>query len=378
MKVKRSFLVVVVVLSMSALAFAAFVQSFEFDTFDWTAVARVPTLTNDIPSESGTWHAEAGSGAFTRWGGYSETFPPGGYVTTVDIYLDISPPYMTGMTYPNDTRFDWTSAVSTPACAHRRDFAFNAGFYTDGMGMVPRFVISASNNTGRGNSFPKNPERDPFIILVEGWYTFEHEFYAVPPTPGGQLYVNLTIKNAVTGAPLHTWTLSDPSDIIGTTVGGNRYGWFPTNEFDDEGLPIDTSALVGFQDYCPAFEPGSTAGAKITGGGWIEATGGGKGTFGLTAQVKGEAPNATASGNVTYHDPNRKVKSVAITSVVVMEPCATIRGDAKVNDSPTPMGFEVRACDMGDPGDNQDTFSITLFDGYTAGGELQGGNIQLH
>ena len=28
-----------------------------------------------------------------------------------------------------------------------------------------------------------------------------------------------------------SWTLSDPSDIIGTTVGGNRYGWFPNNEF---------------------------------------------------------------------------------------------------------------------------------------------------
>jgi len=54
MRVKRSLVVVGLVLTMSALAFAAFVQSFEFDTFDWTAVTRVPTLTNGIPSESGT------------------------------------------------------------------------------------------------------------------------------------------------------------------------------------------------------------------------------------------------------------------------------------------------------------------------------------
>ena len=27
------------------------------------------------------------------------------------------------------------------------------------------------------------------------------------------------------GNVLHTWTLSDPSDVIGVTVGGNRYGW---------------------------------------------------------------------------------------------------------------------------------------------------------
>ena len=30
---------------------------------------------------------------------------------------------------------------------------------------------------------------------------------------------------------LHTWTLSDPSDIIGTTVGGNRYGWLVDTDF---------------------------------------------------------------------------------------------------------------------------------------------------
>ena len=31
--------------------------------------------------------------------------------------------------------------------------------------------------------------------------------------------------------PWATWTLSDPSDIIGETVGGNRYGWLVTNSF---------------------------------------------------------------------------------------------------------------------------------------------------
>src|SRR5678816_3229843 len=109
---------------------------------------------------------------------YSNVFPPGGYTTTIDIYLDISAPYMTGglTPYNNDTRFDWTSAINTPNCTHRRDFVFNAGFYddTDATGAGPRFVISASNNAGPGNSFPKNPGRDPFMINVEGWYTFEH------------------------------------------------------------------------------------------------------------------------------------------------------------------------------------------------------------
>src|SRR5688572_10428645 len=270
---KKMWLVVAgMILAAVTVTFAAFFQSFETDTEGWFGAIRVPTGTHGVPSESGTFHAEDGGGAFTRWGGYSETFPPGGYTTTIDIYLDISPPYMTGslMPYPNDTRFDWSSAIGTPQCGHRRDFVFNAGFYTDvdTTGAGPRFVISASNNGGRGSSFPKNPGRDPFTISVEGWYTFEHRFYAVPPGPGGVLRVDLTIKNAA-GIPLHMWTLSDPSDIIGQTVGGNQYGWFVQNEFSPA-LAFDNSALVGFQDFCQP--PPSTPGAKVTAGGWIPVT----------------------------------------------------------------------------------------------------------
>jgi hypothetical protein len=41
------------------------------------------------------------------------------------------------------------------------------------------------------------------------------------------------------GRPTHDWTLSDPADVIGTTVGGNRYGLFASNEFPF--LAIDNS-----------------------------------------------------------------------------------------------------------------------------------------
>ena len=374
---KRTCLVAAgLVLAAVTVTFAFFAQSFETDTNGWFGATRVSSGTHLVPSESGAFHAEDGGGAFTRWGGYGETFPAGGYTTTVDIYLDISAPYGTATPltpYPNDTRFDWTSAVNTPECVHRRDFAFNAGFYTDGIGSVPRFVISASNNTGRANSFPKNPARDPFTIYVEGWYTFEHRFYALPPTPGGQLYVDLTIKDAATGAPLHMWTLTTASDIIGTTVGGNRYGWFPTDEFPF--LAFDTSALLGFQDFCTA--PASTPGAKVTAGGWIAVTGG-KGTFGLTAKANA---NGTPSGNFTYQDhvQNMTVKSTAITSVILngSGDCAQILGDAKVNGVPG-FGFDVTVCDNGEPGKDSDTFTIFMSNGYAASGTLGGGNVQIH
>lgn len=372
---RRWVLAAFMMMAMTGLSLAAYVQGFEFDDFDWVGATRVATLTRGVPSKLGTFHAEDQNGnglTFTQWSGYSKTFPLGGYTTSLDIYLDISPPYMTGgiVPYPNDTRFDWSSAINTPECVHRRDFVFNAGFYTDidSTGAGPRFVISASNNATRSGADPKNPGRDPFTINVEGWYTFEHRFDAVPPGPGGVLSVTLTIKNAA-GVPLHTWILSDPSDIIGTTVGGNRYGWFVINEFPF--LAFDNAELIGFQDYCVT--PPSTPGAKVTGGGWIDASGG-KGTFGLTAQVK-NGP----SGNLTYqdHPQDRMVKSTAITSVMVSGNCATILGRARVNGSGD-FGFQVRVCDIDEPGKDADTFSITMSDGYTAGGTLQGGNIQIH
>jgi hypothetical protein len=379
MKTKRALVATGLVLGTSAFLFGAFFQSFEADTAGWFNVIRVASGTDGVPSKTGAFHAKdvpISFGAYTFWGGDSKTFPVGGYTTTIDIYLDIAPPYMTGSVTPynNDTRFDWTSAIGTPQCGHRRDFVFNAGFYTDvdTTGAGPRFVISASNNAGRANSFPKNPGRDPFTIYLEGWYTFEHRFYAVPATPGGVLHVDLTIKNAV-GVPLFTWTLSDLSDIIGGTVGGNQYGWFAQNEFP-AGLAFDTSALIGFQDYC--VPPDSTPGAKITGGGWIPVAGG-KASFGLTAQVKKNS--TTPSGNLTYHDhpQNRSVKSTAINSLVVTGPCADISGTATVNGAGS-VGFQARACDNGEPGQDTDTFSIVMSDGYTAMGTLGGGNIQIH
>ena len=280
---------------------------------------------------------------------------------------------MTGgvMPYANDTRFDWSSAISTPACVHRRDFVFNAGFYTDTdtTGTGPRFVISASNNAGRGSSFPKNPGQDAIHDQRGGLVHLRAPLPAI--TASACWLVDLTIKNAA-GVPLMTWTLSDPSDVIGTTVGGNRYGWFVIDEFPF--LAFDTSALVGFQDYCTV--PPSTAGAKVTAGGWITVTGG-KGTFGLTAKANARG---TPSGNVTYQDHGllaRTVKSTAVTSVTVTGNCAQILGTATVNGCPD-FNFEVDVCDNSEPGKGADTFSIFMSDGYTAGGTLGGGNVQIH
>ncbi len=223
-----------------ARAHADFFNGFETDNSGWNVfggasdATRVPSGTDGITSEAGGFHGKAisdpmGGSAATNWGGYSSVFQP--YTTSIDVYLDMSG--------TNDTRFDWSSAINKTNGAHLRDFAFNAGFYTDNTGPGAggaRFIFSASNNTGRANAYPKNPGRDPFAVMSSGWYTLSHSFY----DDGGVLAVDMSIAPAG-GSVLHSWTLSNPSDLIPSVVGGNRYGWFAANEFNF--LAIDNSRL---------------------------------------------------------------------------------------------------------------------------------------
>ncbi len=223
-------------------------QGFETDIKGWDVFSspvffptRVPSGMDGITSASGAWHAiasaTAGQVPAGNWGGYGANcecgstscavteFPLHGYLTSVDIYLDME------AGFADDTRFDFSSAINRPDGSHRRDFIFNAGFYSAGDPTLPgtgsdRFIVSASNNSGQP---PFNPPADPIAITTTGWYTFQNRFYR---TAGDVLAVDYMIRDAA-GTLINQWTRSDPSDVIGVTVGGNRYGWFPTNGFDN-------------------------------------------------------------------------------------------------------------------------------------------------
>lgn len=236
-------LITVSVIGATSVAYAAppvvqFFQGFEADSV-WgdppTDPTRVASGTNGITSKTGAWHAEALSGDFTRWGGYSSVFPTNGFSTSIDIYFNV------GGGFANDTRFAWTSAVSNTVGAHRRDFVFSGGFYSDGgpYGAGNRFVFSASNNAP-GN--PRDPGRGPVAITASGWYTLKHTFLA---GSGGVLVVKMELIDSSNNT-LGAWSLSDPTDIIGTTVGGNRYGWFFSSGFPF--LAIDNSQRLDLGD----------------------------------------------------------------------------------------------------------------------------------
>lgn len=239
-----------------------FSQGFEVNNV-WadppTDPTRVTSGTNGISSRTGSFHAEvdgSGIGEITRWGGYNSVFPTYGYSTSIDIYFNMAGGYS------NDTRFNWSSAINDIGGTHRRDFIFNGGFYSDAgpYGSGPRFVVSASNNSP-GN--PRDPNRGPVFVTTSGWYTLRHTFL---PGTGGVLVVKMELINA-SGISIGTWSLSDPSDVIGITVGGNRYGWFPSalGAFQFPFLAIDNSqrADLGPADVInvgythPASNPGA-------------------------------------------------------------------------------------------------------------------------
>jgi hypothetical protein len=228
--------------SVPACATTLYSQGFETDINGWETPTRVASGTDGINAASGGYYAQATSD-FTRWGGYNNStggapgaFQP--YTTQLKIYLDV------GAGAANDTRFDFTNAINSPDGSFLRDFVFNAGFYDSSDNSGPgagtdRFIISASNNAGRANSFPKNGARNPVSIGTTGWYTFQENF----TDNGGVLEVELSVLDS-TNAILGSWVL-DGDPIV--DVGGNRYGWFASDEFaylaiDDASLSTPTAA----------------------------------------------------------------------------------------------------------------------------------------
>lgn len=112
----------------------------------------------------------------------------------------------------------------------------------------------------------------------------------------------------------------------------------------------------------------------VTGGGWIVAPSGEKGTFAVGGGIK----NGAFWGHLTYidHGARLRVKGTAVTGYEILGPTTRrIRGTAEINGQAGT--YEVTVSDNGEPGRN-DEFTLQLSTGYMATGKLIGGNIQLH
>jgi hypothetical protein len=260
------------------------VQDFEQSTEGWYdnppgTIERVPSgyvsptaYGNLIASAHGRWHArlrDSGcglirfatncNGPFTRWGkptSANPVFPRGGYMTEVDIYLDVD--WVATAGGRNDYRYDWSSAINDNTGNHQRDFVFNVGTpLTNAEALAaPGYYVNASTNATRSGAFPQNPCPNPFTapnycrtpvkITQSGWYTFRHRFYSRSHMGVDYLAVDFTVLRH-DGVVMANWFISvtdtqDPVDSDRMSrIGGDRYGWFVMNEIND--LAIDCSNL---------------------------------------------------------------------------------------------------------------------------------------
>ena len=102
-----------------------------------------------------------------------------------------------------------------------------------------------------------------------------------------------------------------------------------------------------------------------------------KSTFGLV--VRYQSGDASPSGNLTYQDhvDGLTLQATSFTLLSISQNHARINGYGAVNGSSSTF-FTLDIYDHGEPGD-ADVFSIQLpgLDGYSAGGVITGGNIQI-
>ncbi len=186
----------------------------------------------------------------------------------------------------------------------------------------------------------------------------------------------------VSGQPNQTVTLTGLRVVINEQSGsasGNRsditVNALHVTAFDLSGQTLaDVIISAAHADIsCAACPP--PVGDFVTGGGWITGPSGARANFGVAGGIK----NGGFWGHLTYidHGTGMKVKGTAVTDYVATGPTSRrISGTAEVN-GVSGIGYTVDVTDAGEPG-RDDTFSITLSNGYSASGKLAGGNIQLH
>jgi hypothetical protein len=261
----------------------------------------------------------------------------------------------------------------------------------DPFGIGPNLSVTAHQNCIAGNTMAGMrvlPGGHPGVLDAENnwWGNASGPMHPTNPPGTGDRVID-------------SWPLT--TDVVDFTP------WLPT----DPGPP------------CPAAPPPPNTPGKVTGGGYIDGTGGGGTTGGTTGGIAPLDPvmqlaevlilqssnpasrNTKATfgftitccdpkGNLQYddHGASVRIKATRMTNLVITDPspaCPTgkhaqFKGEANETTSSgtTPVIFTVDVDDCDEPGSSPgagpDTFKIETTSGYMAGGPLVGGNIQIH
>jgi hypothetical protein len=120
----------------------------------------------------------------------------------------------------------------------------------------------------------------------------------------------------------------------------------------------------------PVSAPGET-----TGGGYVSrVAGAGQIAFGFDA--KSDGAKVKGECNVVDQVSGTQVKCLDVTSLAIVGRHATFSGEALVNG--VAANYVIDVDDLAEPGDGRDVFKLATDRGYSVGGVLLGGNIQVH
>jgi Ice-binding-like len=156
------------------------------------------------------------------------------------------------------------------------------------------------------------------------------------------------------------------SDTVttGTSVAGRVFALNGAVTLDTNFITVPTSGTGQCNDF-------------TTGGGFITSPSGGNATFGFEAGCKcGQGHGGLPSGEVVYqdHSIDLTMKSTSVTAYIEIGPNSRrIEGTAEISGQDGTFQVDVTDDESGAP-----TFAIRLSTGYSASGELQGGDIEIH
>ncbi len=183
--------------------------------------------------------------------------------------------------------------------------------------------------------------------------------------------------------PTNTITITAPLGDLGSPVTGDTlysvtaltFAYTNANPILADADATRTFDYVLGKTALPSNCPLGTT-CKVTGGGFVFVDAlQDKGSFSLevkvdtTGHILGKAAYRDAAGGVDF-------RTSLITSATFNGKTVTFKGTGTNNNIAT--SFTIIAQDKAEPGAGKDTFAITLGTGYSKGGTLEGGNIQIH
>ena len=215
--------------------------------------------------------------------------------------------------------------------------------------------------------------------------------------PGTDSWTATTVSNAPTARKRHTavWTGSEMivwgGGQIFTVNTGGRYNpgtdsWTPTSTTDaplsreDHTAVWTGSQMIVWGGWTGNSRPTDRSGGRFCGAGTATSVNGsgsidGQGdqaTFNFHATQSGDRP----SGSLTFNDPAAliSISRAKVRTLTFTANSADLTGTARLGDG-SKVTYSVSVTDSGDG--STDTFNLSLSNGYSAGGTLTSGDIQI-